>query len=53
MGLFTNYGEIGAKSRTSWRALAVDIFVQGSWKIRSSLTLEGGLRWSLWPPWHA
>ena len=28
MGLFTNYGEIGARSKTDWRALAVDAFVQ-------------------------
>jgi hypothetical protein len=53
MGLFTNYGEIGKRSRTDWRALAVDVFVQDSWKVRSNLTLEGGLRYALWPPWHA
>jgi hypothetical protein len=32
MGLFTNYGEIGPRSKTDWRALAVDAFLQDSWK---------------------
>jgi hypothetical protein len=53
LGLFSSYGEIGAKSRTNWRALAIDAFVQDSWKVRSNLTVEGGLRYSFWPPWHA
>jgi hypothetical protein len=53
MGLFTNYGEIGKRSQTDWRALAVDAFIQDSWKVRSNLTLEGGLRYVYWPPWHA
>jgi hypothetical protein len=53
MGLFTNYGEIGARSRTDWRALAVDAFVQDSWKVKDNLTLEGGFRYVYWPPWHA
>jgi hypothetical protein len=53
MGLFTNYGEIGAKSRTDWRSLAVDAFVQDSWKVRSNFTIEGGVRYVYWPPWHA
>jgi hypothetical protein len=53
LGLFTSYGEIGAKSRTNWRALAIDAFLQDSWKVRSNLTIEGGLRYAFWPPWHA
>jgi len=53
MGLFTNYGEIGKRSKTDWRALAVDAFIQDSWKVRSNLTIEGGLRYVYWPPWHA
>ena len=53
MGLFTNYGEIGPRSKTDWRALAVDAFVQDSWKARDNLTVEGGFRYVYWPPWHA
>ncbi len=53
MGLFANYGEIGKRSRTIWRALAVDAFIQDSWKVRDNLTLELGTRYVYWPPWHA
>ena len=53
MGLFTNYGEIGERSKTDWRALAIDAFIQDSWKARDNLTLEGGVRYVYWPPWHA
>jgi hypothetical protein len=53
MGLFTNYGEIGKRSKTDWRALAVDAFIQDSWKARDNLSLEGGFRYVYWPPWHA
>ena len=53
MGLFTNYGEIGKRSLTKWRALAMDAFVQDSWKPTDQLTVEGGVRYVLWPPWYA
>ncbi len=53
MGLFTNYGEIGQRALTKWRALAADFFVQDSWKPRSNLTIEGGVRYSLWPPFYS
>jgi hypothetical protein len=53
MGLFTNYGEIGQRALTKWRALATDLFIQDSWKPRSNLTIEGGVRYSLWPPYYS
>ena len=36
-----------------WRALATDIFVQDSWRPTSKLTVEGGVRYVIWPPWHS
>lgn len=53
MGLFSNYGEIGQRAFTQWRSLATDVFVQDSWKPASNLTIEGGIRWAFWPPWHS
>src|SRR4029453_7169285 len=53
MGLFSNYGEIGQGAFTKWRSLATDIFVQDSWKPSSNLTIEGGVRWAIWPPWYS
>ena len=51
MGLFTNYAEIGQRALTKWRATATDFFVQDSWRPPSNLTIEGGVRYVLWPPW--
>ena len=53
MGLFSNYAEIGQRAFTKWRALATDVFIQDSWKPASNLTIEGGIRWAFWPPWHS
>ena len=53
LGLFTNYAEIGERARTNWRALATDIFVQDSWRPNEKLTVEGGFRYALWPPWYS
>jgi hypothetical protein len=53
LGLFTNYAELGQRAFTAWRALATDFFVQDSWKPTAHLTIEGGLRYLLWPPWHS
>ncbi len=53
LGLFTNYAEIGQRAFTKWRSLATDLFVQDSWKASAKLTVEGGVRYVLWPPWHS
>jgi hypothetical protein len=53
MGLYSNYAELGERAFTRWRALATDIFIQDSWKPRADLTIEGGVRYVIWPPWHS
>ena len=53
LGLFTNYGEIGQRAYTPWRAWSTDLFVQDTWRARSNLTLEYGTRYSYWQPWHS
>jgi hypothetical protein len=53
LGLFTNYAELGKRNYTEWRALATDVFVQDSWKPTSQMTIEGGVRWVMWPPWYS
>jgi hypothetical protein len=53
LGRFSDYSELGGKPITPWVATAVDLFVQDSWKATRSLTLEYGVRYSLWPPWHS
>jgi hypothetical protein len=53
LGLFTDYAELGQRAFTKWRALAADLFVQDSWKPRDNLTIEGGVRYVLWPPWYS
>ena len=53
LGNFDSYSEFGAKSYTPWVATSIDVFAQDSWKVTSHLTLEYGVRWSLWPAWHS
>jgi hypothetical protein len=53
LGLFSNYAELGQRNFTRWRALATDLFLQDSWKPTSALTVEGGFRYSYWPPWYS
>jgi len=53
LGLFTDYAEIGQRARTNWRALATDMFVQDSWRPSEKVTVEGGFRYALWPPWYS
>ncbi len=53
LGLFTDYAELGQRAFTKWRSLATDIFLQDSWKPRNDLTVEGGVRYVMWPPWYS
>ncbi|MEN3336533.1 MAG: hypothetical protein V7647_209 [Acidobacteriota bacterium] len=53
LGLFDSYSEIGQRALTKWRALGTDVFVQDSWRPTGKLTVEGGVRYVLWPPWYS
>jgi hypothetical protein len=53
LGLFTDYAELGERAFTKWRSLSTDLFIQDSWKPRADLTIEGGLRYVIWPPWYS
>ncbi|PYU96922.1 MAG: TonB-dependent receptor, partial [Acidobacteria bacterium] len=47
------YAELGGKPITPWVATAFDWFAQDSWKAAAKLTIEAGVRHSIWPPWHS
>jgi len=53
LGLYTNYAELGQRAFTKWRALGTDVFLQDSWRPTANMTVEGGVRWALWPPWQS
>jgi hypothetical protein len=53
LGNFNDYAELGGKPITPWVATAVDWFAQDSWKATKRLTIEYGIRHSIWPPWHS
>ena len=53
LGQFSDYSELGGKPITPWVATSFDWFVQDSWKVRKNLTIEYGVRHSIWPPWHS
>ena len=53
LGNFNDYTELGAKPTTQWVATAFDVFAQDSWKAASKVTIEAGVRYSLWPQWYS
>jgi hypothetical protein len=53
LGSFNDYTELGAKALTRWVATTLDVFAQDSWKAGSKITVEAGVRYSLWPQWYS
>jgi len=53
LGKFNEYSELGGKPITPWVATSFDWFLQDSWKATKKLTIELGVRHSIWPPWHS
>jgi hypothetical protein len=52
LGLFDDYTEFGSKPLTNFIGMGYDFYGQDSWKITRQLTLELGLRYSLWQQWR-
>lgn len=52
LGLFDDYTEFGSKPLTNFIGMGYDFFGQDSWKVTRQLTLELGLRYSLWQQWR-
>ena len=52
LGLFDDYTEFGDKPLTNFIGMGYDVYGQDSWKVTRQLTLELGLRYSLWQQWR-
>jgi hypothetical protein len=52
LGLFTSYAEIGPRAYTPYRSNMFEWYAQDSWKARSNLTLEYGVRWTYVTPYY-
>ena len=52
VGTFTSYQEATSRPLSAGRTQFVEWFVQDSWKVRSNLTLELGMRFSWGLPWR-
>jgi hypothetical protein len=52
LGLFDDYTEFGTKPLTNFIGMGYDFYGQDSWKVTRQLTLELGLRYSLWQQWR-
>ena len=52
LGIFDTYTESSARPGADFRSGALEEYVQDSWKITRKLTLEYGVRFTTWIPWH-
>jgi hypothetical protein len=53
LGQFSDYSELGGKPLTPWIGTSFEWFVQDSWKASRKLTVEYGVRHSIYPPWKS
>ena len=53
LGLFDQYGEIGQRSYTVYRAWMYEGFVQDAWRVTPNLVVEAGIRYSFYNPYYA
>lgn len=53
LGMFDSYGEIGQKSYTLFRAHSYALYAQDTWRATPRLTLEYGLRYSIFQNYYA
>lgn len=53
LGNFDSYSELGFRNYTPWVAHQIGLFAQDSWKVTPRLTVQGGLRWDYFPPYHS
>lgn len=53
LGQFSDYSELGGKPMTPWVGTSFEWFAQDSWKVSRKLTLEYGVRHSIYPPWKS
>ena len=52
LGLFDDYTEFGDKPLTNFIGMGYKFYGQDSWRVTRQLTLELGLRYSLWQQWR-
>lgn len=52
LGIFDTYTESSARPAADFRSGAFEEYIQDSWKINRRLTLEFGVRFTSWIPWH-
>ncbi len=53
LGIFDTYGEIGQRSYTLYRGQMYEGFLQDTWRIRSNVVIEAGLRYTISTPYYA
>jgi carboxypeptidase family protein len=53
LGNYDVYSELGFRNYTPWVSNQYGLFAQDSFRITPHFTLQGGLRWDYFPPYHS